>query len=336
MVQRALYYGRLFTPLRVDGAGAAQSTWGFVATLRVSVLLAAALLSACAAPPKKPAVEAWPEYQVSGSLGLVFNPPVTPIKLTAGNEDVARLESAAEKKRKEASMGVGVTAFTILTAPLAILAPLYPPAIQLAALPFMAADATAKAGQDADRLKQEAAKARLDLACSEQLAAAHPELAENLQLALAGDALRATLRSEIRDSLQVRTHVPVALMDAWQDGASRPDVFLKEAEERHLPTVVEIEIQSIDFGAEAIDSNPGICRYKVTASANLAWWNVATRLHAFRADSLARGARLQLDAVDLPALVDRPEELRLQLAKGFRDIVIATLATPTLKFPEAR
>lgn len=315
-------------------ADGAQRRSGFAATLRVGALLTAALLSACAAPQKKPTVWTWPEYQVSGSVGLVFNPPVTPVKLVTGSEDVARLESAAEKKRKEASMGVGVTAFTILTAPLAILAPLYPPAIQLAALPFMAADATAKAGQDADRLKQEAAKARLDVACSEQLAAAHPELAENLQRALAGDALRQALQSEIRDSLQVRTHVPVALMDAWQDGASRPDVFLKEAEERQLPTVVEIEIQSIDFGAEASDSNPANCRYKVMASANLAWWNVATRLHAFRVDSLAHGARLQLDAVDLSALVDRPEELRLQLARGFRDIVIATLDAPTLKFPE--
>jgi hypothetical protein len=69
-------------------------------------------------------------------------------------------------------------------------------------------------------------------------------------------------------------------------------------------------------------------------STHLAWWNVAERLHVFRADSLALGARLQLDAVDLAALVDRPEELRRQLAKGFRDIVIATLDAPTLKFPE--
>jgi len=309
---------------------------GFVSTLRVSALLAAALLSACAAPQKKPAIEAWPEYQVRGSVGLVLNPPVTPIKLLTGNEDIARLESAAEKKRKEASRGVGVTAFTILTAPLAILAPLYPPAIQLAALPFMAADATAKAGQEADRLKQDAAKARIDAACSERLAAAHPELADKLQRALAGDDLRQTLRTEVRDSLQLRTHVPVALMDAWHDGASRPDVFLKEAEERQLPTVLEIEIQSIDFGAEAIDNNPEDCRYKVMASANLAWWNIAARLHAFRADSLAHGVRIQLDAVDLPALADRPEELRLQLARGFRDVVIATFDTPTLKFSEAR
>jgi hypothetical protein len=163
--------------LRIGGPGAAQRGSGFVVTLRVSVLLAAALLSACAAPQKKASLEAWPEYKVTGSVGLVISLPAAPIKARADNEDVTRLESAAEKKRKEASMGMGATAFTILTAPLAILAPLYPPAIQLAALPFMAADATAKAGQDAERLQQEAAKARLDSACSEQLAAAHPESA---------------------------------------------------------------------------------------------------------------------------------------------------------------
>jgi hypothetical protein len=323
--------------LRISGAGAAQGRSGFVATLRVSALLAAALLSACAASPKKAPLEAWPEYKVTGSVGLVINPPVTPIKvLAAGNEDVARLESAAEKKRKEASLGGGAIALTILTAPLAILAPLYPPAIQLAALPFMAADATAKASQDAERLQQEAAKARLDSACSEQLAAAHPELSANLQRVLAGETLRQTIQGEVRDALQLRTQEPVVLMDAWRDGVSRPDLFLTEAEERRLPTVVEIEVQSLDLGAEATGSDLGNCRYKVITSTNLAWWNVAERLHVFRADSLAHGARLQLDAIDLPALVDRPEELRLQLARGFRDAVVATLNGPTLKFPESK
>ena len=87
-------------------------------------------------------------------------------------------------------MGVGAIALTILTAPLAILAPLYPPAIQLAALPFMSVDPTFKAVRDAELLQQEAAKARLDSACDEQLAAAHPELAEKLQRTLSGEALR--------------------------------------------------------------------------------------------------------------------------------------------------
>jgi hypothetical protein len=300
------------------------------------LILAAVFLSACAAPPKKPSLQPWPEYQATDVVGLVIGPPVTPIKVLAGNGDVALLELAAEKKRKEASMGVGATALTILTAPLAILAPLYPPAIQLAALPFMAADATAKAGQDADRLQQEAAKARLDASCSEQLVAAHPEMAERFQRALIGESLRQAIQAEVRGGLQVRIHASIVPIDAGRDEGRQPDPFLKEAEDRHLPTVVEIQIQSLEVRGEATGNDSGSCRYKIVTSTDLFWWNTGARLIVFIAPSLAHDARLSLEAVDLAALVDRPEELRLVIARGFRDAVVTTLNGPTLKFPQSK
>jgi hypothetical protein len=337
MAQRTLHPRRLFKSW-CSGAGTAQGGTGFVATLRVSALLAAALLSACAAPQKKPALEAWPEYKVSGSVGLAISLPVTPIKVRgADNEDVARLESAAEKKSKEASVGVGTTALTILTAPLAILTPLYPPAIQFAALPFMAADATAKARQDAERLQQEAAKSRLDSACSEQLAAAHPELAEKLQRTRSGEALRQLISEELRDALQIRAHVPVVLMDAQLDGTFRgQDALLAEAKERHLPTAVQIEVKSLDLSGDSTGDNSGSCRYKILTSTYMVWWNVEERLTVSTADSLAHDARLPLDSADLPALVDRPEEFRQQLARAFRDAVLDALNGPTLRFSEPK
>ena len=306
------------------------------ARTRSCLILAAVVLSACAAPPKKPPLEAWPEYQVTDVVGLVIGPSVTPIKVLAGNGDVALLESAAEKKRKEASKGVGVTAFTILTAPLAILAPLYPPAIQLAALPFMAADATAKAGQDADRLQQQAAKARLDASCSEQLLAAHPEIAEQVQRALAGESLRQTIQAEVREGLQARTHASVMPIDVGRDEGRQPDPFLKEAEDHHLPTVVEIQIQSLEVRGEATGNDSGTCRYKIVTSTDMFWWNTGAHLIVFTAPSLAHDARLSLEAFDLPALVDHPEELRLVIARAFRDAVVATLNGPTLKFPQPK
>jgi len=310
---------------------------GFLVALPVSALLAASLLCGCAAPQTKPPMDARPDYAVTGGVGLVVSLPSTPIKLRgADSEDAARLESAAEDKRKLASRGVGVTALTIVTAPLAIFAPFYPPAIQLAVLPFMAADATAKAGQEADRLQQEAAKARLDSACGERLAAAHPDLDEKLQRTLSSDVLKQSIADELRDALQVRSHLPVVLMDAQLDGTYRgEDALLREARERHLPTAVEVEVKSLGLSGDSTGEASGPCRYKIVTSTDVVWWNVEERLTVYKADSLAHDARLPLDSIDLPALADHPEQLRRLLAKGFRDAVMATLNGSTLKFPQS-
>lgn len=333
------------TDLRISGAGAAQRGSGFVATLRVSALLAAALLSACAAPAKKPPLEAWPEYKVSGSVGLVINPTVTPIKVLAANsEDAIRLESAAEKKRHEASMGVGATALTVLTAPLAILAPLYPPAIQLAALPFMAADATAKAREDAERLQHDAAKARQDLEeCGNRLAATYPELTGKFREALSEESFRQTLQEEMRSALQEHADLPVVSLSPREEMSFAP--FLGEASRHQLQSVLEIEIHSLDLSTEETGGDAGDCGYKIFGDVKLQWWDVGNNLVVYRAGSLLKEGKISAELVlyrpgplhgegiDLPALVDRPEQFRSQVAKWFRNAVLKALNSSKLKFP---
>jgi hypothetical protein len=306
---------------------------------RAVVILAVVLLSACAAsykPDERSAPEPPAPYPVGGSIGLLVTPRVTPVGVWMQSEETAAsVEATAEAKRREVQRGVGVTALTILTAPLAIFTPMYPPAMKLAVLPFKAADATAKASQEADRLKDKAVQARRELACAQQLSAAHPEVPEAFQRALADDSLRRTIEAEVRDTLYGRARVPITLVDAGRDegGGSEPVPFLEQATQSQLQTVVELEIRSLDLTAEAAGDDPASCRYTVIVNADVNWWDVAKRLIAYQSEALWL-TRLKLDAFDLPALLDRSEELRFRVARGLRDAVAGTFDVPALKFAD--
>jgi hypothetical protein len=307
---------------------------------RLMAILAAALLCACAAPQKKPVLEGWPEYKVDGTIGLVVTAWATPVKLVAPPDEaaVAALEAAADKRRKEQSAGVALTALSVLLMPLAILTPVAPMAAQAAVLPFSTADATSKIGQDADRLQQQAAKARLDAACGGQLAASQQDLAEKLQRAVAGHALLESIQAELRESLQDRARVAVVPLDPQRNEqeAWTRDPVLKDAGARGLPSVLTIEIQSLDFQVEATNGKSGGCGYAVTTDSAITWWNLKTGLKVYQTDSLAHDARLPFETTDLSSLLEQAEGFRLRLAKAYRDAVLATLNVPTLKFVNAQ
>jgi hypothetical protein len=307
---------------------------------RVIAILATALLCACAAPAKKFAVqEGWPEYKVDGKIGLVVTSWAAPVKVVAPPDEAAAasLDAAAEKKRKEQSLGVAATALSILMAPLALLTPVAPMMAQAAVLPFAAADATSKAGQDADRLRREAAKTRLDAACSAQLTATREDLSEKLQRAVEGDSLVQAIQAEVRESLEARARVAVVPLDAQrnENEAWARDPVLKDASDHGLSTVFAIEIQSLDFRVEAVDEKSSECRYTITTDSAITWWNVKEGLKAYQSETLARNARLPFDTASLSALLDQPDAFRLQLARTYRDAVLGTFNVPTLKFTNA-
>jgi hypothetical protein len=300
---------------------------------RVVPVVAVILLAACAASHKRSAPEPPPPYSVGASIGLVVTPEVTPIKVRMPDDETAAgIDAAAEAKRKEAQKGAGVTAFTILVAPLAILAPLYPPAIQLAALPFMAANETANLSQQVDKLKEKAAQVRRDAACAGELAAAHPGVDEAFQQALADEALRRAIEVEVRDALFARARVPVSLVDGPRDADStEPFPFVEEAKARALPTVVNVDIVLLNLSAEATGADGKTCRYTVAGIAEIAWWDVEKHLLVYRNDTFGR-TKLPIEAFDLPELLEHPDELRLRMARGFRDAVAATFNVHELKF----
>jgi hypothetical protein len=305
---------------------------------RVIAIVAAVLLCACAAPAKKPSL-GWSDYTVEGSVGLVVT-SLAPARLVPTDNDAgAALDRASEDKRQEQKKGVAVSAFTILLAPLAIFAPMYPPAIQLAILPFQAIGYTSQVGQDADRLQEAAAKARLDAACSEELAIAHPELAEKLQAAVPMDALLPSIQGEVRESLRERTKVPVVPLEpqATESESWNREAVLKDAAQRDIPTVFAMEIQRLEVRAEAATAKPGDCRYAITTISWITWWSANGAVMVYRADTPAGdGPQPLLVLPDLPALLDQPEALRLRIARAYRDKVMATVEAPTLKFAAAK
>jgi hypothetical protein len=306
---------------------------------RAFVILVAASLCGCAAPAKKPALEAWPEYKVDATIGLVVTAWATSMKLIAPDSAAAAsLEAAAEKKRKNAAEGVAGTALTILLVPLAIPTPVAPMAAQFAVLPFAAGSAAAEASRDADQLKQAAAKARLDAACSEQVGAAHPDLAEKLQHAVPGDTLLQAVQAEVGESVHARARVPVVRLDPQrnENEAWTRERVVRDASRRGLSTLFAIEIQSLDLRVEAASEKPGDCGYALETDSVLTWWNVRQNLKLYQADTLANHARLRFDTTDLPSLLDQPEEFRLRVARAYRDAVLGTLDAPTLKFVNAQ
>jgi len=303
---------------------------------RAVPLFVVVVLCACAASTKRDTPEPAPPYDVGGSIGLLVTPDVTPVRIRMPDDEyVASADAAAEAKRKEAQRGVGATAFTILVAPLAILAPLYPPAIQLAALPFMAADATATASKEADRLKEKAAQARRDAACASRLSAAHPDVAEAFPRALADPSLRRAIELDLRDALAHRSGVPVVVVTAPRDNPTT-DAYplVKEAKEQALSTILNVEIAGLDLSATAGDDAAG-CRYAVLVTADLAWWDVEKHLLVHRNDALGQ-VRLPIESFDLPALLERHDELRSRIARGFRDAASGTLDVPALRFGAAQ
>jgi hypothetical protein len=245
-------------------------------------------------------------------------------------------------------MGVGATALTILLVPLAILAPVYPPAIQAALLPFAAADATGKASQDADRLRQEAAKARQDsAACGDWLAARHPELAEKFQRTLSDGSLRATIQDDLHHGLEGYANLRVVSLAQPEDSSSST-LFLSEASRRQLQSVLEVDIHSVDLSVESRGPNTGDCAFKISGNINVHWWDVGNTLIVYSVGALPNeGAQLVLykseplsnegtppaDEVDLLTLVDHPEQFRAQVAKWLRNGVLRGLNKSMLKFP---
>lgn len=300
---------------------------------RMVAFLAALGVCACASTSKRSAPEPLPPYSVGGAIGLVVTPEVLSLSVRMPDEEaVASLEARAEATRKEAQKGVGVTAFTILVAPLAILFPLYPPAIRLAAFPFMAANETANLSQQVDMLNKQAAQARRDAACARELAAAHPGVAEAFKHGFADDALRRAIETDVREALATRSRLPVTLVSAHGDAPSDdPVALVKRAKEAALPTLVHLDVASLDVAAEAIGDDGKTCRYTVAAAAEITWWDAENHVLVYRNDAFG-GAKLPIGAFDLPALLDRPDELRLRVARGFRDAVAPTFDVPQLKF----
>jgi hypothetical protein len=148
---------------------------------------------------------------------------------------------------------------------------------QLAALPFMAADATAKAGQDAERLQQEAAKARQDLEeCGNRLATTYPELAGKFREALSGESFRQTLQEEMRSALQEHADLPVVLLPHPEEMSFAP--FLGEASRRQLQSVLEIDVHSLDLSTEQTSGDAVDCGYKIVGDVKLQWWDVGTQI----------------------------------------------------------
>ena len=305
--------------------------------LSTAALLAVVGLCGCAAPSKKSLIDTIPPYQVAGGIGLVINlqSPAFGVRPVPGDA-AARLESAAGKKRKEASRGPGVIALTIATAPLALLAPLYPPAIELAALPFMAAKATSDANRAADRLQREATQARLDAECGEQLNAAHPDIAEALQEAVPGQSLREAIQIEVGDALQRRAHAPVIPLDLdGTKGWQQKDSFLVEAAERHLSTVVEIDVDALDMSGAFLGNDVG-CGYHLKASGKASWWNVGTGLTEARGDMFAGKETLPIDVADPIAFAGQSGKLQMAVAREIRDAMLATLDGSRIRFADPR
>src|SRR5215471_718877 len=110
----------------------------FAATTKVWALLSIALLSACAAPPKGQVLEGWPQYSVAGSVGLFISvPDASSLTMDrSGDETAARLQSAADKKRKDASQASAAAGASILFVPLAVFGIVNPMMFQAAAMPF--------------------------------------------------------------------------------------------------------------------------------------------------------------------------------------------------------
>jgi hypothetical protein len=209
---------------------------------------------------------------------------------------------------------------------------MYPPAIQLAALPFMAANETANLSQQVDKLKEKAAQARRDAACAKELTAEHPGVDEAFQQALADEALRRAIEAEVRDALFARARVPVSLIDAPRDADSTESFpFVRQAKARALPTVVNVDIVLLNLSAEATGDDGKTCRYTVAAIAEIVWWDVEKHLLVYRNDTFGR-TKLPIEAFDLPELLEHPDELRLRVARGFRDAVAATFNVHELKF----
>jgi hypothetical protein len=300
---------------------------------RSGALFVAIALCACTTASKR--AEPPPPYDVVGSIGLVVTPDVIALGVRMPDDETAvGFDAQAEAKRKEAQKGVGVTAFTILVAPLAILAPLYPPAIQLAALPFMAANTTANLSQEVDRLKAKAEQTRRDAACAMRLSTAHPEVPDAFQRALGDPSLQREIRSELRAAIAARAGLPVAVLESQDEEALLPDAELRAAKERALPTLVALRIESLDLSAEAGGNEAATCRYKLIVNAQLNWWDVDRHFIVARSDALGN-ARLPMEGFDLPALLDRRDELRAQIAKGFRDAA-GTFDMAPLRFSAAK
>ena len=96
--------------------------------------------------------------------------------------------------------------------------------------------------------------------------------------------------------------MPVMLVDARLDEESTtPFPFVEEAKAQGLPTVVNVDVVTLELITEAIGVEPTNCRYKVVASAELTWWDVDR--HTLVARSVLEQPRLPIAALDLPALL---------------------------------
>src|ERR1043166_9504276 len=235
---------------------------------RVWAVLTIALLTACAVPPKKPVLEAWPEYSVAGSIGVFISlPEMSSLAIDrSGYETAARLELAADKKRKAASDASAAAGASILFAPLAVFGIVNPMMFQPAAMPFAYGDLAQQAAKDADRLQTDAAKIRQDSACTAQLAAMHPAIGDEFQRILSDASLGQMMAKEIGGAVQDRTGLPVVSLGT-PDAKSRLP-FVNEASTRQLPNMLDIEVRSVYLVGEL---RSGTCGFKITADVELQW-----------------------------------------------------------------
>jgi hypothetical protein len=290
-------------------------------------IVAALVLCGCASSPE-PAARP-PPYLVVKSLGLTMTPDRTPVRVrTTDTELAVRIEADADARSKEARQGtLLITGTAILTVPLVIFLP------GLINSVMEVGPEVVDAGEQAGRLKEQAALMRRDARCAIQ--PGYAEVAESLRRALSDQGLRDAMLNELRDALSRLAQVPVTLLDA-QPAEASPDAFpfVAQAKDQGLPTVVNVEIVTFDVSAEAIGVEPTRCRYMVVASAELTWWDVDR--HTLVARSVLNEARLPIAPYDLAALLERPEQLRMVVARGFRDVAAETFDAATLNFGQNR
>ena len=321
---------------------------------RGSAVLVSALLSACAAAPGRRALEPSPPYVVAGSIGFVISPSVTPIIVGAPyDKNAAQLESEAQKQHKSALQGIWGIPLSIAAVPLVIFTPVYPPALMFPAFPFEIIGETAQASGNAKHLQEQADQTRkASAACGEGLAATYPELSGKFQRAFSGEVLHQIIQDEFRGELQEHPGLSIVPLVVPDEEISSIAV-LREASQRHLPSVLAIEILSIELHTEYGNNNQGQCRvsYKVVGKVRFQLWDVEKKRLILKVGPwtdeevkksedwvlLSRPGwpdeeRNSPDDIDLPALVDRPEELRTEVAKMLRRAMHTTLNGLALTF----
>ena len=238
-------------------------------------------------------------------------------------------EGAARTKRELANRGVAVTLLTVATAPLALFAAAYPPAIKLAALPFMAAAETARVSDSAVQLEQNATRLRQATACMQALAAEVPLLPERLAPAVASEALVSELQDRADKALRLRVAESPVVLAAGRGDEDLMASALTEASKDGLANLLDIHVGEIRFVA---DSQGATCAYKIVTSVDVRLWNVNDRSIVASDRTSANDAELAVSLSELPALLEQPRALQARLANLYEETILSALNNPRLRF----